>query len=196
VGGGGKSHEFGGKVDAIAPHPSVHGGSAMTLIGEFDPADQLLLMQGLEAAAVLISTASLGRKEETASEGIAMATYVLDSAKDQIAYPLLTSILRELEDRAGGGGAFPDYGKVVTAPDARDRARGVVRSAVTAVNAVAIADEAAAYRAWLLGIATAVAKAGKEDQGFLGRGGVMVNDAERAALAELAEMLGLEAPAV
>lgn len=168
----------------------------MTLIGEFDPADQVLLMQGLEAAAVLISTASLGRKEETASEGFAMANHVLESGKDQIAHPLLMSIIQALEDRAAGGGAFPDYGRVVRAPDARDRAMGVVRSAVAAVNARATPDEAAAYRAWLLGIATAVAQAGKEDQGFLGRGGVLVNDAERAALEELAGMLGLEAPAV
>ena len=65
---------------------------------------------------MLISTASLGRKEETASEGIAMATYVLDSASSQIAHPLLMSILQALEDRAAGGGAFPDYGKVVAAP--------------------------------------------------------------------------------
>jgi hypothetical protein len=168
----------------------------MTLIGEFEPADQLLILQGLEAVAVLISAASLGRKEETASEGIAMATYVLDSAPDQIAYPLLMSILQALEDRAAAGGAFPDYGKVVTAPDARDRARGVVRSALALVDAGATEDEASAYRAWLMGIATAVAVAGKEDQGFLGRGGVLVNDAERKALAELAEMLGLEAPAI
>ena len=168
----------------------------MTLIGEFDPADQVLLMHGLEAAAVLISTASLGRKEETASEGFAMANHVLESAKDQIAHPLLMSIIQALEDRAAGGGAFPDYGKVVRAPDARDRAMTVVRSAVAAVNARATPDEAAAYRAWLLGIATAVAQAGKEDQGFLGRGGVLVNDAERDALGELAGMLGLEAPAV
>lgn len=168
----------------------------MTLIAEFEPADQLLLLQGLEAAAVLISTASLGRKEETASEGIAMATYVLNSASSQIAHPLLMSILQALEDRAAGGGAFPDYGKVVAAPEARDRALGIVRSVAAAVDTGATPDEASAYRAWLLGIATAVAKAGKEDQGFLGSGGVMVNDAERAALAELAGMLGLEAPAV
>ena len=168
----------------------------MTLIGEFDPADQVLLMQGLEAAAVLISTASLGRKEETASEGFAMANHVLESAQDQIAHPLLMSIIQALEDRAAGGGAFPDYGTVVRAPDARDRALGVVRAAVSAVDAGATPDEASAYRAWLLGIATAVARAGKEDQGFLGRGGVLVNDAERAALAELAGLLGLEAPAV
>ncbi len=168
----------------------------MTLIGEFDPADQLLLMQGLEAAAVLISTASPGRKEETASEGFAMANYVLQSASDQVAHPLLMSILQALEDRAAAGGAFPDYGKVVAAPDARDRALGIVTAVVAAVDAGATRDEAAAYRAWLLGIATVVARAGKEDQGFLGSGGVMVNDAERAALAELAGLLDLEAPAV
>ena len=126
----------------------------MTLIGEFEPADQVLLLQGLEAAAVLISTASLGRKEETASEGIAMATFVLDSASSQVAHPLLMSILQALEDRAAGGGAFPDYGKISgAAPDARDRAMGIARSAVAAVDAGATEDEAAAYRAWLLGIA-------------------------------------------
>jgi hypothetical protein len=168
----------------------------MTLIGELDPADQLLLMQGLEAAAVLISTASLGRKEETASEGLAMASHVLESARDQIAHPLLLSIIGALEERAAQGGAFPDYSRIVTAPDARDRALGIVRSALAVVDAGATPDEASAYRAWLLGIATVVAQAGKEDQGFLGRGGVMVNDAERAALAELASMLGLEAPAI
>jgi hypothetical protein len=176
--------------------PPAQGGGDMTLLGDFDPDDRRLLMQGLEAAAVLISTASLGRKEETASEGFAMANYVLESASDNIAHPLLASIIQALEDRAAGGGAFPDYGKVVAAPDARDRALGVVRSAVAAVDARATSDEAAGYRSWLLGIATVVAQAGKEDQGFLGRGGVMVNDAERAALAELAGLLGLEAPAV
>ena len=53
-------------------------------------------------------------------------------------------------------------------------------------------DEAAGYKGWLLEIAGAVARAGKEDQGFLGHGGVMVNDAERQALAAIARTLGLE----
>lgn len=68
-------------------------------------------------------------------------------------------------------------------------------SVVIAVDTGAMPEEAAAYKAWLLGIAAAVAAAGNEDQGFLGRGGVMVNDAERAALRELAAVLGLEASA-
>jgi hypothetical protein len=168
----------------------------MTLIGDFGPDDQRLLLQGLEAAAVLISTASPGRSEETASEGYAMAAYVLDSERDHIAHPLLMSIIQALRDRSAGGGSFPDYVKVVAAPDARDRAMGIVRSVVAVVAAGATPDEASAYRAWLLGIATAVAEAGKEDQGFLGSGGVMVNDAERAALRELAATLGLEPPAI
>ena len=168
----------------------------MTLLGDFDPDDQRLLLRALEAAAVLISTASPGRKEETASEGFAMAAYVLDSEREHIAQPLLMSIIGALKDRTADGGSFPDYAKVVAEPDARDRALGMLRSVVTVIDAGATADEASAYRAWLLGIATAVAEAGKEDQGFLGRGGVLVNDAERAALKELAVILGLEVPAI
>lgn len=168
----------------------------MTLLDDFDPDDRRLLLQGLEAAAVLISTASPGRKEETASEGFAMAAFVLDSAPDQIAHPLLASIIQGLRNRVTSGGSFPKYVEVVAAPGARDRAGETLRSAVAAVDAGATPDEAAAYRAWLLGIAVAVAQAGKEDQGFLGRGGVLVNDAERAALRDLAGQLGLEAPAV
>jgi hypothetical protein len=125
-----------------------------------------------------------------------MATYVLGAAPGQVAYPLLMSIAQALNDRAAQGGAFPDYVKVVTAPGARDRAVGIVRSAAAAVDLGATPEEATAYRDLLLGIATAVARAGKENQGFLGSGGVLVNDAERAALRELAAMLGVDPPAI
>jgi hypothetical protein len=54
------------------------------------------------------------------------------------------------------------------------------------------AAEAAAYKGWLMSIANAVATAGKEDQGFLGRGGVAVNDRERAVLAEISSVLGID----
>ena len=168
----------------------------MTLIGEFEPDDRRLLFHGLEAAAVVVSASSLGRKEEIASEGFAMAAYVLESAPRLIAHPLLASIVQALSDHAADGGAFPDFAQVVTAPDAREQAMATVKGALAVVDRSATPDEAAAYRSWLLGIATAVAEAGKEDQGFLGRGGVRINDAELAALAELTDALGLEAPSV
>jgi hypothetical protein len=168
----------------------------MTLLDAFATDDQRQLLLALEAAAILVSAASPGRKEETASEGFAMASYVLDSARDHVAHPLLASIGQTITDRAAAGGAFPDYAQVVLAPDARERAEATVRSALALVDAGATPDEATAYRAWLLGIATAVARAGMEDQGLLGRGGVLVNDAEREALAALAGLLGLGAPAL
>jgi hypothetical protein len=63
---------------------------------------------------------------------------------------------------------------------------------VQLLDAKAAPDEAAGYKRWLLQIATAAAEAGKEDQkGLFGRGGVMVNDAERAALDDIAGILGL-----
>lgn len=166
----------------------------MTLLDAFGPDDQRQLVLALEAAAVLISTASPGRKEETASEGYAMAVYVLESARDNVPYPLLASIGQAITDRAAAGAAFPSYTEAVAAPDARERADALVRSAVALVDAGATPDEAAAYRRWLLGIATAVARAGMEDQGLLGRGGVLVNDAERVAIADLAALLDLVPP--
>ena len=59
------------------------------------------------------------------------------------------------------------------------------------LDAKATADEAAGYKQWLLDIADVTAKAGKEDQGFLGHGGVKVNDAERQKLSDIARVLGI-----
>jgi hypothetical protein len=163
----------------------------MTLYRDFAPDEQRILRASLEAAAVVISTASPGRKEETASEGFSAAEVVLASRSAYLEYPLIGSVIEALSERERAGGRFPDYVKVASAPGAREEALGVLRSVMALLDARATPDEAAAYRRWLLRIATAVAEAGKEDQGFLGRGGVPVNDAERAALAELADMLGV-----
>ncbi len=64
------------------------------------------------------------------------------------------------------------------------------------LDSKATPEEALGYKGWLLDFARVVAEAGKEDQGFLGMGGVAVNDTERAAYAAIAATLGLEAPAV
>ncbi len=72
----------------------------------------------------------------------------------------------------------------------------VLGRVVRLLDEKATAEEAAGFKAWLLAIAVTVAQAGKEDQGFLGRGGVVVNDAERSALGSIATTLGLEPPSV
>ena len=96
-----------------------------------------------------------------------------------------------IRHRARQDQPFPDYVKLASAVDARDRAVAILRQVVTLLDAKATPAEAAGFKAWLMSIADVAAGAGKEDQGFLGRGGVMVNDAERAALAEVAAVLGI-----
>jgi hypothetical protein len=88
---------------------------------------------------------------------------------------------------------MPNYVEVASRPDAGDWANRVLADVVAILDAKATADEAAGYKAWLLEIATTTAAAGKEDQGFLGRGGVAINDAERAAIKAVAEVLGVDA---
>jgi hypothetical protein len=52
--------------------------------------------------------------------------------------------------------------------------------------------EAEGVKRWLLGTAQQAAEAAREG-GFLGIGGVKVSDAEKAALAEVAQVLGVKA---
>ena len=163
----------------------------MTLYSDFSPDEQQLLRASLEAAAVAISTASLGRSAETASEGFAAASFVLGSKAAQVGNTLVSSVILALEERTRTDKPFPDYVKVASAPGAREWALNTLRALSVLLDARATPEEATGYRMWLLDIASATAAAGKEDQGFLGRGGVEINDAERAALREIAGVLGV-----
>ena len=162
----------------------------MSVYSEYTADEQLLLRASHEAAAVAVSAASPGRKEETVSEGYAAASYVLDSRAAYVGNPLVSSVIIELEARVRADQPFPDYLKVASAPGARQWAMETLRSVVALLDAKAAHDEADGYKVWLRRIASTTAEAGKEDQGFLGRGGVQVNDAERAALQEIGEILG------
>jgi len=52
-------------------------------------------------------------------------------------------------------------------------------------------DEALGYKQWLMGVAEATAEAGKEG-GLLGIGAVRVSDKEKAEMAEISQVLGLD----
>jgi len=163
----------------------------MTVYGDLRPEEQRLLTDALRAASVVIAVASPGRKEETASEGFGAAAFILDSRAAQVANPLVSSIILALDQAARTEGRFPDFLGLVGAPDARARSLQVLHQAAALADAIATPEEAAGYKRWLLDIAAVTAQAGKEEQGFLGRGGVLVNEAERAALDDVAEALGL-----
>jgi hypothetical protein len=163
----------------------------MTVFQDLAAEEQATLMAALFAGPVVVSAASPGRKEETASEGFEAAAYVLDSRDRLVGNVLVSSIIVALEQRVRAEQPFPDYLKAVAAPEAAATALDMLRSAAAIVDARATPDDAAGAKRWLLEIAEVAAGAGKEDQGFLGRGGVLVNDRERAALAKVAEALGI-----
>ena len=164
----------------------------MTVYADYTDNEQLQLRRSLQAAAVAVSAASPGRKEETVSEGYAAAEFILDSQAEYVGNTLVTSMLVEIQRRLGNEHPFPDYLEAATAPGALDEAMLALRSVTTLLGAKAEPEEAAGFKRWLLEIANVTAEAGKENQGFLGRGGVAVNDAERAELRSIAEVLGLE----
>lgn len=165
----------------------------MTVFRDLAAEEQLVLLRALQAGPVVVSVASPGRKEETASEGFAAAAFVLDSRARYVGNVLVSSIIIALEDRVRAELPFPDYLEVVRAPGAGEAALETLRAAAALIDAHATPEDAASTKQWLLEIARVAAQAGKEDQGFLGRGGVLVNDKERAALTQVAEALGINA---
>ena len=165
----------------------------MSVLADYTPDEQRLLLRSLSAAAEVVSAASLGKKAETASEGFAAASYIMGSHGDYLDNPLIGSVQYELDRRAKADEKFPDFFQRATAPGAEENALEILRQVSALLTAKVPEQEAAGYREWLLNIARKTAEAGKEGGNFFGRGAVLVNDAEKAALQEIAQVLGVKA---
>ena len=163
----------------------------MSVYADYTPDEQLVLLRSLQAAAVAISAASLGRKVETASEGFAAASYITDRSAAQLDNTLIGSVQFALDERVRSGQPFPDYVKVAMAPDAGPQALETLRQVAALLAAKSTPAEADGYKQWLMEIAAHTTEAGKEGGNFFGRGAVLVNDAERAALEEVGKALGV-----
>ncbi len=119
------------------------------------------------------------------------------------AYPensVITSVLPNMEDRDQALERAKEMRerqlarlKELGVANSSDMKRHALEQAAT-VNTLlaekASATEAAEYREWVMGVATAVAKAAKEG-GFLGFGGDEVSEPEEQTLAEISTALGL-----
>ena len=96
----------------------------MTVISDFTPEEQRLILSSLEAPAIIVSAASPGRKEETASEGFAVAEFILASLREHVANPLVTSTIMALQERLEREERFPDFVELASRPGAREEAEG------------------------------------------------------------------------
>ncbi len=165
----------------------------MSVFTDYTPDEQQLLFRSLQAAAVAISAASLGRKTETVSEGFAAASFIMERSQATVDNTLITSVQYALDQRAKSEQPFPSFEKVVTVPGAEAQAMETLHQVAALLAEKSTPDEAEGFKQWLMEIAQRTAAAGKEGGNFFGRGAVQVNDAEKAALAQVAQVLGLPA---
>ena len=92
----------------------------MSILTDYTADEQQLLLRSLEAAAIAVSAASPGRKVETAKEGFAAASYIMENRAAYLDNPLIGSIQYALEARAKAGGSFPSFEKLAVAPGAKE----------------------------------------------------------------------------
>ncbi len=150
---------------------------------DFTPEEWKGLATGPMAAGMYVTLSQLSGPVGLVEESYAIAKEVLRAAHGP------NELVREVAEtaRASGRHTLPAM------PGDRQKARALlldtVRSATAVVAGKAPAD-APAYRQWLYDVAQKTAAAAKEG-GFLGIGGTAVTEAEKAALAELASVLGV-----
>ncbi len=164
----------------------------MSLFSDYTAEEQALLLRSLQATAVAVAAASPGRRTETVSEGFAAASYIMEVRQPYLANPLIGSLQYELERRTAARQSFPDFEKAATAAGAEQAAYDTLAATAALLDAKTNADEAASFKQWLLNIAAQTTEGGKEGGNFLGWGAVSVNDAEREALQQIAQTLGVD----
>lgn len=165
----------------------------MSVIADYTAEEQFLLMEGPRLGAVVVSAASPGRSAETVSEGFAAVQYAMNRSGEFLDNTLISSIQFAVEQLGKTDHKFADYSKLATAPDAKANSIARLSQLADLLDRNSTLAEAAGYKQWVMNAATLASEAGKEGGNFFGRGAVVVNDAERAALAEIATALRIQA---
>jgi hypothetical protein len=166
----------------------------MSVLADYSETEQKLLRGSLSAAAVAVAASSIGKAAETASEGFAAASYILGSREQYLDNMLVGSVIFDLEERAKNEQPFPDFEQQVNTPGSREVALDTLRKVSDLLARKTDAGEAEGYKDWLMTISGVTAAGGKEGGGWFGWGAVQVNDAEKAALVQVADTLGLSLP--
>ncbi len=162
----------------------------MTTQADYTPEEWQAISEAPVSVALLIVTSDISGPIGITQELMATAKTALESGK-QSSSALLHSIVGSLESKDREKSERP---KISGKPEE------VAQQMIEKITAdVAIVEQKApaevdAYKAWLMAIASSVAKASKEG-GFLGFGGTRVSGGEQAALERLATTLGVPPPA-
>lgn len=160
----------------------------MTSKANFADGDWKKLVQAPSIAGMYITLASPS-VTDSVKESMAVASKISAAAKNSDGAGLISAVVEEFKSFSNIREAQPSF-ESRDVDSIKAEALSALQAAASVANAGTDAGDAQEYRQWVHDIATAAAEAAKEGD-FMGIGGVRVNDAEKAALADIADALGL-----
>jgi len=164
---------------------------------DFSPDEWKLLLQSPLIVGIAVSAAEPSGLFGVLKESMASARALVQAKLDPNADALVKAVAADYETSEGRTLAQDGIAKSLGG----DKQADIVAKALAALKSVsALLDskapsDAGPFKAWLAGVANAVAEASAEG-GFLGFGGVQVSDAEKATRQQVASALGAPAPLV
>jgi hypothetical protein len=161
-------------------------GGSMSTRNDYSAEEWKTIAAAPVVAGLFITLSDASGLVGTAKEAMAVGRAITESAASTA--PEVVKAVAESVRSAGGRPELPDIPKVDRAA-MKTRLITHLKAAASAVEAKS-PSEGAAYKAWLLSVATNVSQAAKEG-GFFGIGGTQVSAEEQEALTQLAQALGI-----
>ena len=155
----------------------------MTAKSDFTPEEWETVLEGPTAAGLMIAASQRGG---TFRESYSIAKAYTDARRDHGASQLLDDIV--------GSKPKVERPHVHSVDELKQQSLQQLRESLALVEQKGTPEEADQYKQFVVGLATRVAEAHRE--GFLGFSGDRVSDAERQAVSDVADALGVAAPSI
>ncbi len=158
----------------------------MATKADFTPEEWTLLLQSPMVAGVIVSAADPNGLFGMLKESFAAGGALVRARADVGASPLVRAVAADFATAEGRAAARDGVKARLargTPGEVKARSLATLRQ-VSMLLAAKAPEDAAAFKAWLTGVARRVAEAAKEG-GFPGFGGAPVSDIEKATLAEI-----------
>ncbi|MGC1298260.1 MAG: hypothetical protein WA869_24805 [Alloacidobacterium sp.] len=159
----------------------------MSTKADFSADEWDLLRSSPMMAGLLVVVASPSGPIGLVQESTAMGKMILDAATSA-----QTPLLRALAEDMKSTMTIPKAPAGATSAAVQDAATEILRRTSNLLDEKAAPEEATEVKQWLAKVAEATAEAAKEG-GFLGFGGTLVSDEEKAAAAKVGSTLGIAA---
>jgi hypothetical protein len=158
----------------------------------FTPEEWKLLLESVMMAGIAVTVADASGLWGLLKESFASGSALRQAKLDPGSSPLIKAVVADFETSEGQSTARDALREQLASgkpAEVKAQCIDTLRQTRALVDAKA-PDEAAGFKQWLREISQHVAEASKEG-GFLGIGGVLVSEAEKATLTEISNALGL-----